>query len=71
MPPQALGRTRDVGAIAVGRYGDLVAVTGDPLRERPPARSAAAVVKGGMLIERAAEPMRLAGQLHGTGDRAP
>ncbi len=49
---EALGKTNDVGAIAVGRYGDLVAVTGDPtsdvtLLERP-----AAVVKGGKLIVR-------------------
>ena len=47
---QALNRERDVGAIAVGRYGDLVAVTGDPtanvrLLEKPDA-----VVKGGQLI---------------------
>jgi imidazolonepropionase-like amidohydrolase len=28
---QALGRERDVGAIAAGRYGDLIAVDGDPL----------------------------------------
>ena len=28
---QALGRESDVGAIAVGRYGDIVAVAGDPL----------------------------------------
>jgi imidazolonepropionase-like amidohydrolase len=34
---EALGRTGDVGAIAVGRYGDLVAVTGDPNRECPAA----------------------------------
>ena len=37
---EALGRERDVGAIAVGRYGDLVAVTGDPTAECPPARKA-------------------------------
>ena len=30
---EALGRTNDVGAIAVGRYGDLVGVTGDPLQD--------------------------------------
>jgi len=46
---QALGRN-DVGVIEVGRYGDLVAVTGDPtgdvrILERPDA-----VVKGGQLI---------------------
>lgn len=48
---QALGRERDIGAIAAGRYGDLIAVTGDPtanvrLLEKPDA-----VVKGGKLIE--------------------
>src|SRR6202035_1847725 len=30
---EALGRSRDVGAIAVGRYGDLIAVEGDPLAD--------------------------------------
>lgn len=30
---QALGREKDVGAIEVGRYGDLVAVEGDPLTD--------------------------------------
>jgi imidazolonepropionase-like amidohydrolase len=49
---QALGRERDVGAIAVGRFGDLVAVSGDPtqnvrLLERPDA-----VVKGGTMVPR-------------------
>ena len=34
----ALGRERDVGAIAAGRWGDIVAVDGDPLAERPRAR---------------------------------
>src|SRR3546814_15888584 len=28
---QALGREADVGAIAVGRYGDIIAVDGDPV----------------------------------------
>ncbi len=50
---QALGRERDVGAIAVGRYGDLVAVTGDPLQNVRLLEAPAAVVKGGLLIERA------------------
>ena len=52
---EALGREQDVGAIAVGRYGDLVAVTGDPLPnvrllERPDA-----VIKGGVLVPPAAD----------------
>ena len=32
MPSEALGRN-DVGEIQVGRYGDIVAVDGDPLRD--------------------------------------
>ena len=47
---QALGRERDVGAIAVGRYGDLVAVTGDPLADVRLLERPAAVIKGGKLI---------------------
>ena len=49
----ALGRTRDVGAIAVGRYADIVAVTGDPLQNVRLLEAPAAVVKGGVLVERA------------------
>ena len=49
----ALGRTRDVGAIAAGRYGDLVPVTGDPLQNVRLLEAPAAVVKGGVLVERA------------------
>lgn len=30
---EALGRTSEVGAIAIGRYGDLIAVSGDPLAD--------------------------------------
>src|SRR3546814_9790507 len=30
---EALGRDKDVGAIAVGRYADIVAVDGDPLTD--------------------------------------
>ncbi len=47
---QALGRERDVGAIAVGRYGDLVAVTGDPTANVRLLEKPEAVVKGGKLI---------------------
>ena len=50
---QALGRERDVGAIAVGRFGDLVAVSGDPLQNVRLLEAPAVVVKGGKLIERA------------------
>jgi imidazolonepropionase-like amidohydrolase len=47
---EALGRERDVGAIAVGRYADMVAVAGNPLEGVTPLLSAKAVVKGGKLV---------------------
>ena len=47
---QALGRTEDVGAIAVGRYGDLVAVTGDPTQNVRLLEKPDAVIKGGVLV---------------------
>jgi imidazolonepropionase-like amidohydrolase len=45
----ALGRS-DVGVIEVGRYGDLVAVTGDPIRDVRVLEKLDSVVKGGELI---------------------
>ena len=47
---EALGRTRDVGAIVAGRYGDIVAVTGDPLQNVRLLEAPAGVIKGGKLI---------------------
>ena len=47
---RALGREGDVGAIAVGRYGDLVAVRGDPLRDVSVLEHPVAVVKGGVEV---------------------
>lgn len=44
---QALGREADVGAIATGRYGDIVAVAGDPLRNIRLLETVAVVIKGG------------------------
>ena len=49
---QALGREQDVGVIAVGRYGDLVAVTGDPTQNVRLLEKPDAVVKGGVLVPR-------------------
>ena len=49
---EALGRTADVGAIAVGRYGDLVAVAGDPLADVTRLQSVSFVMKGGAVIIR-------------------
>jgi imidazolonepropionase-like amidohydrolase len=47
---QALGREKDVGAIAVGRFADLVAVEGDPLRDVTVLERPTAVVKGGVRV---------------------
>jgi imidazolonepropionase-like amidohydrolase len=48
---EALGRTADVGAIAVGRYGDLIAVAGDPLADVTRLQSVAFVMKGGDVVK--------------------
>jgi imidazolonepropionase-like amidohydrolase len=48
---EALGRSKDVGAIAVGRYGDLIAVAGDPLADVARLQSVAFVMKGGDVVK--------------------
>jgi imidazolonepropionase-like amidohydrolase len=48
---EALGRTGDVGAIAVGRYGDLIAVAGDPLADVARLQSVVFVMKGGEVVK--------------------
>jgi imidazolonepropionase-like amidohydrolase len=48
---EALGRTKDVGAIAVGRYGDLVGIEGDPLNDVTRLQSVAFVMKGGEVVK--------------------
>ena len=50
---EALGRERDVGAIAVGRYGDMVAVTGDPTENVRLLEKPEAVILGGTQIPKA------------------
>lgn len=57
---QALGRERDVGAIAVGRYGDLVAVSGDPLRDVSLLARVDAVIKGGKIVTKAGSAASIA-----------
>jgi imidazolonepropionase-like amidohydrolase len=47
---EALGRTRDVGAIEVGRYGDLIAVEGDPLKDVTVLTKVTDVIKGGARV---------------------
>ncbi len=48
---QALGREADVGAIAVGRYGDMIAVDGDPLKDVRVLEKVAVVIKGGEVVK--------------------
>jgi imidazolonepropionase-like amidohydrolase len=48
---QALGREKDVGAIAVGRFADIIAVDGDPLADVGELASVDVVVKGGKRVE--------------------
>jgi imidazolonepropionase-like amidohydrolase len=48
---EALGRTNDVGAIAPGRFGDLIAVAGDPLADVKILQSVAFVMKGGEVMK--------------------
>jgi len=47
---EALGRTKDVGAIEVGRYGDLIAVEGDPLKDVNLLTKVTDVIKGGTRV---------------------
>jgi imidazolonepropionase-like amidohydrolase len=48
---EALGRSGDVGAIAVGRYGDVIGVVGDPLEDVTRLQSVAFVMKGGEVVK--------------------
>jgi len=48
---EALDRTGDVGAIAPGRYADLIAVDGDPLSDVRVLESVAVVMKGGQIVK--------------------
>jgi imidazolonepropionase-like amidohydrolase len=50
---EALDKVADVGAIAPGRYGDLVAVDGDPLTNVRVLERPAFVMKGGEVVVRA------------------
>jgi imidazolonepropionase-like amidohydrolase len=48
---QALGRESDVGAIAVGRFADMIAVSGDPLADVRVLEKVDVVIKGGELVK--------------------
>ena len=51
-----LGRSRDVGAVAAGRFADLVAVPGDPLADITLLERPAFVMKGGITVRRDGQP---------------
>ena len=48
---EALGRSKDVGAIAVGRFADIVAVKGDPLADVRVLEKVDTVIKGGVVVK--------------------
>jgi imidazolonepropionase-like amidohydrolase len=48
---EALDKTADLGAIAPGRYADLIAVDGDPLKDVRVLEHVAIVMKGGVLVK--------------------
>ncbi len=48
---QALGREKDVGAIEAGRFGDLIAVQGDPLADIKVLEKVDTVIKGGVAVK--------------------
>jgi imidazolonepropionase-like amidohydrolase len=48
---EALGRSGDVGAIEVGRFGDLIAVAGNPLMNVTLLQSVPFVMKGGEVMK--------------------
>ena len=50
---QALGREKDVGAIEVGRYADIIAVAGDPTANVRLLEKVDTVIKGGAVVKSA------------------
>jgi imidazolonepropionase-like amidohydrolase len=48
---EALNRKNDVGTIAVGHYGDLIGVAGDPVKDVTVLQSVAVVIKGGEVVK--------------------
>lgn len=53
---EALGMRGEIGAIAPGHHGDLVAVEGDPLADVTALERARVVLKGGVLVSDRREP---------------
>ncbi len=51
VPAEHMGIAADVGAIEVGRYGDLVALDGNPLDDMQLMREVDVVIKGGLVFK--------------------
>jgi len=51
VPADHIGNSADVGAIAVGRYGDLIAVSGNPLEDMQVMQNVEVVIKGGEIFK--------------------
>jgi imidazolonepropionase-like amidohydrolase len=48
---RALGMEQDVGAVTSGRFGDLIAVDGDPLQDVRTLESVVVVIKAGQIVK--------------------
>lgn len=48
---EEMGWSKDVGALAIGRYADIIAVTGKPLQHIESLRDVDVVIKGGVIVE--------------------
>lgn len=48
---EALGWSKDVGQVAVGRFGDIIAVAGDPLADVTTLEKPVFVMKGGAVVK--------------------
>ena len=46
-----VGRSKDIGTIEVGKYADIIAVTGDPLQDVTVLQSVGFVMKGGTVYK--------------------
>jgi imidazolonepropionase-like amidohydrolase len=54
VPAEVMGVTRDLGAIAPGKYADMILVEGDPTRDIGDLAGITQVVKGGKVYDPAA-----------------
>jgi imidazolonepropionase-like amidohydrolase len=52
-----LGRSKDVGTLEAGKYADLIAVTGDPLKDVRALETVDFVMKGGHVYKQGGKPV--------------